>query len=640
MISEFITSIAKPLISCTTAISMAIGTVFTGPAGEFTKLENKAMTINPAKAETEINLTLDLEAIEALVGDDLMLEDIPEIEGVYKDGKIDISATFYTFEDADTVRAAVSFSENLSDGYAIYIDTKGVAITPGLVDAAFQIVSVFDPDTTRKYDIYNRYFADNGMYLEWDTLLETDDEEIAEVFALVTNIVTDVAEILGSEENAKALADVMSPALKTIEKYFSETTVDGVKGYSLKMNGIQLFENSIESNKVMYTEEAANKMFDYILGLIDDVDYIKYIDILKEFIPELETLEIPANITNQQLALMIRNNLEPMREDFVSGYTSVITEFEESTYEVILTGKDENDVVPDEIEVQIAAMRPFLENSDIEAVIYEKDGAIIESAKLTVGDGKAVYGELEVVSGISKYDGVILGAENVVPFDKRVESEEIDNKLGYEDALLKGVSSIEIVWDSAMYLDENELYIYEPRFFVNYKSSLIESIKNDPAFALMDAETQALILGMYEDSDYEYKYCSSKAELIDNSVYLPLRQLMENAGYEVSWDGEARKAYVTVDGEKIEMTGVIVNDRTYVKVRDFEKLGATVDYEEEFYWQDAYNDFYKTCFATITFGAKQSADKDEATNMEACPECGMPFYDNRLGCSNTNCILY
>ena len=152
-----------------------------------------------------------------------------------------------------------------------------------------------------------------------------------------------------------------------------------------------------------------------------------------------------------------------------------------------------------------------------------------------------------------------------------------------------------------MYPDDAELYIYYPAFYVNYKSSMIDSIINDPAFKAMDEETQKLLLGMYDETDSEFKYCDSSAELIDNSVYLPLRQIMENAGYEVSWDGEQRKAYVTVAGEKVEMTGVIVNDRTYVKIRDFEKLGATVEYSEEFYYENAYNDFDKECYATITF---------------------------------------
>ena len=102
-------------------------------------------------------------------------------------------------------------------------------------------------------------------------------------------------------------------------------------------------------------------------------------------------------------------------------------------------------------------------------------------------------------------------------------------------------------------------------------------------------------------SAVEYNTLDTSAKLIDNSVYLPLRRLMENAGYEVSWDAEARKAYVTVDGNKIEMTGTIVDNKTYVKVRDFEKLGAKVDYEETIYYADAWNDFSKSCYATITF---------------------------------------
>ena len=109
------------------------------------------------------------------------------------------------------------------------------------------------------------------------------------------------------------------------------------------------------------------------------------------------------------------------------------------------------------------------------------------------------------------------------------------------------------------------------------------------------------IIAVPEEGEPYTTTTESSAELIDNSVYLPLRQLMENAGYEVSWDGEARKAYVTVDGQKIEMTGTIVNNKTYVKVRDFEKLGATVKYEETIHSSNAYNDFSKSCYATIIF---------------------------------------
>lgn len=66
--------------------------------------------------------------------------------------------------------------------------------------------------------------------------------------------------------------------------------------------------------------------------------------------------------------------------------------------------------------------------------------------------------------------------------------------------------------------------------------------------------------------------------LIENRIYLPLRKICERSGLEVSWDGS--KAHVIVNGTNVEMDGKIINDRTFVKVRDFEKLGVKVDYVE------------------------------------------------------------
>ena len=66
--------------------------------------------------------------------------------------------------------------------------------------------------------------------------------------------------------------------------------------------------------------------------------------------------------------------------------------------------------------------------------------------------------------------------------------------------------------------------------------------------------------------------------IIENRVYLPLRYIGETFGEEVYWDNDARKAYVMRGNEKIDMTGVIVESRTMVKVRDFEKLGYKITY--------------------------------------------------------------
>ena len=64
----------------------------------------------------------------------------------------------------------------------------------------------------------------------------------------------------------------------------------------------------------------------------------------------------------------------------------------------------------------------------------------------------------------------------------------------------------------------------------------------------------------------------------DNSMYLPMRAVCEWFGEDVAWDASARKAYVIRDGQKTDMTGKIIDSLTYIKIRDFEKLGYTVDY--------------------------------------------------------------
>lgn len=83
------------------------------------------------------------------------------------------------------------------------------------------------------------------------------------------------------------------------------------------------------------------------------------------------------------------------------------------------------------------------------------------------------------------------------------------------------------------------------------------------------------------DSGNSHTEEMSNYVLIDNRVYLPLRYIGETLGEEVGWDNDLRQAYVLRNGEKIDMTGVIVNDKTMVKIRDFEKLGYTVGYVQE-----------------------------------------------------------
>ena len=102
-------------------------------------------------------------------------------------------------------------------------------------------------------------------------------------------------------------------------------------------------------------------------------------------------------------------------------------------------------------------------------------------------------------------------------------------------------------------------------------------------------------------TDYTYNKTAVNRQcgnlMIDDRIYLPLRQICEDCGFTVSWDDEQKKAYVTatlwdyydstttanipMTTITADMSGTIVNDRTYVKIRDFEKLGFAIDYYEQ-----------------------------------------------------------
>ena len=82
-----------------------------------------------------------------------------------------------------------------------------------------------------------------------------------------------------------------------------------------------------------------------------------------------------------------------------------------------------------------------------------------------------------------------------------------------------------------------------------------------------------------ETTYFEYR-------IIEDRIYLPLRKICEYFGEEVYWDNEEHKAYIVRGEEKIDMTGTIIEDRTFIKMRDFEKLGYTLD------WKDMGNNSY------------------------------------------------
>jgi hypothetical protein len=69
--------------------------------------------------------------------------------------------------------------------------------------------------------------------------------------------------------------------------------------------------------------------------------------------------------------------------------------------------------------------------------------------------------------------------------------------------------------------------------------------------------------------------------LENNQTYLPLRLVAESMGESVGWDEALQQAFVERNGQRIIMTGMIVDNEILVKSRDFERLGYKISWNDK-----------------------------------------------------------
>lgn len=64
-----------------------------------------------------------------------------------------------------------------------------------------------------------------------------------------------------------------------------------------------------------------------------------------------------------------------------------------------------------------------------------------------------------------------------------------------------------------------------------------------------------------------------------DSLYLPLRYISEGFGEILYWDANIGSSFIIKDNVRYDFEGKIIANRTYVKARDFEKLGYKIEYQ-------------------------------------------------------------
>ena len=83
----------------------------------------------------------------------------------------------------------------------------------------------------------------------------------------------------------------------------------------------------------------------------------------------------------------------------------------------------------------------------------------------------------------------------------------------------------------------------------------------------------------YDESAMEWTNVIVK----DGRAYVPLRLIAEKLGEEVGWENATKTPYVMKNGQRVDMKGLLQDGSAYVGIRDFEKLGYTVDYTVDEY---------------------------------------------------------
>ena len=93
-----------------------------------------------------------------------------------------------------------------------------------------------------------------------------------------------------------------------------------------------------------------------------------------------------------------------------------------------------------------------------------------------------------------------------------------------------------------------------------------------------DANGAAIFDLRAEPALYRRGYTETTYQMVDNRIYLPLRTICDVLYETVIWDQASKTASVGTGIGAVEMEGIIVDGRTFIKARDFEKLGYTVEF--------------------------------------------------------------
>jgi len=116
-----------------------------------------------------------------------------------------------------------------------------------------------------------------------------------------------------------------------------------------------------------------------------------------------------------------------------------------------------------------------------------------------------------------------------------------------------------------------------PQQVMSYTESLSKTSKANNKATVMEIQVDTGASTLISADGINHDTLDTK--IVNNSTYLPMRKIAEALGEDVGYDSAQKRAYVMKNSQEVDMTGTIIDGHTYIKIRDFEKLGYTVDWD-------------------------------------------------------------
>lgn len=438
-------------------------------------------------------------------------------------------------------------------------------------DAATSMMSILDEVSSRDNEVTGKLTisVDDALYDVVQALSDADTVEdgVGSEDKGEEKIINNIKSALTNGITVDYYSKTMSTDDNNIAEFSTSITLNNV---TEKISGV------IDGSSGIYLSPSSISSIAHIIKSLDAEDYlgldtdsitkamvkmensgIRYISVSDTEMP----LDTDTATSDESLTALSEMLSDLNVDDFISMNGDAVhieftgMQFVDTTVKLFgrLMGKEEPEVgirdmllkeAGDADDGSLSVLMELLESSVCKSDITRENDKIKSETELAVNMyGKNILKVTDVSTTSKRTADMTYNTSDSSQFES---IEEAMNLIMYEDAMAKGVNSVDISWYPNEYIKESDnLFSGTSECTIYY---------NDDSC----------------NTDY-YGYI-----LKDDRIYLPLRDITERCGYEVTWDGS--KAGVIVDGNNVEMSGIIHNDRTYIKIRDFENMGVIVNY--------------------------------------------------------------